>query len=127
MPWQLQLFMVVPLLVLAVRVLLSRDPRWKRVAAAVFILAALAAQPVLQSMIEARDPWSAGFNTLQIMHIFAFYGAGLCLLLWSFGTRDPLWQRIVSASDGLFGLGPAIITLIGSAPAMFASAQKGAN
>ena len=127
MPWQLRLFTLMPMLVLAARICLSRDRRWKRLAAAAFLLAALLAVPVLMHAVDVREPWSAGYNALLWLQGVALFGSGLVLLLWSFATRDPLWQRLVSFAVGLFGLGPFLITLIGSLPAIFASAHEGAN
>ena len=127
MPWQLRLFMIVPLLVLAGRVFVSRDPQWKRLAAAVFILLAALAEPWLRQEVTVQDArYPVYYHALEILHILAFYGAGLWLLIWAFRTRDPRWQRIVSAFAGLFGLAPLLITLAGSLPAIFASAREGA-
>ena len=127
MPWQLRLFIILPLAVLAGRILVSHDPRWKRLAAAFFIPLALIAQAVLLPLVASREPWSPGYQALELLQAAALFGAGLVLLLWAFATRDPLWQRIVSGAVGLFGLGPVIIALVGAAPAMFASAHEGAN
>ena len=126
MPWPLRLFVILPLAALAGRVLVSRDAQWKRIAAALFILVALFAQAVLMQLLAAREPWSAGYNALQLLQAAAMFGAGLVLLLWALASRDPRWQRIVSAIVGLFGLGPIIVTLIGSLPAIFSSAHEGA-
>ena len=125
MPWPLRLFVTVPLVVLAGRVLVSRDPQWKRVAAALFILVALLAQAVLVPLVQSREPWSAGYRTLELLQTLALFGAALVLFVWAFATRDSLWQRLVSFTAGLFGLGPVIIVLLGSAPAMFTSALGG--
>jgi hypothetical protein len=127
MPWPLRLFTILPLAVLAGRVVLSRDPRWQRVAAALFILAALVAQAVLLPLVASREPWSPGYRALELLQAAALFGGGLVLLVWAFASRDPAWQRILSGAVGLFGLGPVIIALAGAAPAMFASAHEGAN
>lgn len=125
MPWRLRLFMIVPLLAAAARVYVSRDPQWKRVAAAVFILLAALAQPWLYQELTVRDGRNPGYyDLLQILHALAFYGPGLWLLFWSFASRDPRGQRIVSALAGLFGLAPLILTVAGALPSTLASAFR---
>lgn len=126
MPWQFRLFLIVPLIVLGGRALLSRDPLWKRVMAAAFVLAAAVAQPWLIRALTVRDgDHPVYYQMLEALELLAFYGASLILILWACVGRDSRWQRIVSAAAGVFGLGPLLITLAGSLPAMLA--QEGAH
>ena len=128
MAWQFRLFLIVPLVVLAGRAILSRDPRWKRVAAGALVLVAAVAQPWLIRELTVRDGgYPTYYQLLEALSLLAFYGASLVLILWAYASRDPRGQRLVSAIAGLFGLWPLLITVAGSLPAMFASAHEGTN
>jgi hypothetical protein len=106
--------LTVPLvaLVLAVRGVVSRDVRWKRLVAACLAVLPLIVMPIILILMEggnlrgSPEPWSGAVGILG-RNLPALF-----LIIWSFLSRDPLWVRIGSAAVGAFAFLPLLSLLI---------------
>ena len=96
-------------MVLVARAALSVDSRWRRLGAVA--AAFIQFTPLLLLFLPAAGSgWGTGRGPFLLFFASSLL-PGLYLLSWSVFTRDPTWQRVVSALAGLLGLAPVVFLL----------------